>query len=613
MGCCDSSNSLFQGRDKFIKFFKEKLIATDAAATLADLSFCGLKINYNQILKSSIYLPPNTSNIEVNYGGLGTDITFFAMKAIYDQGQKDPNAQYIDYYFKNEPDVIRHIGPIMILSGTDNARIETIFLNNPDPKYSVRVDFMAATGDVVFRDSQVTQISNQVYNIDSLTFNSITNDLSTYDFIIKDSNGSTLAVIGRNSISNIEINGRIIIFESISGDVYLTFIDEFNANQAFSLINWSLANAANIIQPGMPADLTSPVITFQPSLNLNWVLADYPDGNGGYLITKQMIIDTLIDNVTDDRDGLIYLTEDNITITVLNTNISQSAITEEGKYNILIEVEDIAKNSTVENLILNVKDINPAKIIVTTLASNIIINNGTNGTSGYVQPSIYLQDFGVDNIMSKQDFINLFISEVVDLKDGSFALNTNNITVTITEAGGPTIYPDVDTAGDYDIRFTVEDYDANITSVLWQNANTVLPLDFVTVTISTNQPPVIHFKDVDPQYLLSYDNGIIVKDHLKTLVIDTITDDRDIVINATILNISILKSYDYYPFYGSTAGTSGFIDGNGTNGIDTFDYEPITPVEKLYIIDPGIYSIKVDVTDSDGAESIDFKNIEVRS
>jgi hypothetical protein len=614
MACCDSSNSLFKGREKFISFFKEKLVAQDAASILADLSFCGLKIKYDQVLKGSTYLPPGAVNMEIPYGGLGTDITFFAMKATYDATNKRLDDNYIQYYFAGQPDVVRNIAGITIFSGTDSSRIPTIFLNNPNNVYGVRIEFMAATGVIVFRETTVTQISNETFNIDNLNFNSITTNTMTYDFIVKDNSGNILAIINRDTISNIETNGRIIIIDDLAqGSIYLTFVDEFNANQAFSLINWALADAAqNLILPNMSADITPPVITFNPSLNLNWVLADYPDGNGGYLITKQMLIDGFISNVTDNRDGQIILTDDNITITLINSNLSLQAITAEGKYNILIAVEDIAQNRTVDSILLNVKDTNPAKIILTDLGSQIVLENSTSGTSGWVQQRIYLEDFGADHIIEKQDFINLFVGQVVDLKDGQYPLNTNNITVTITNAGGPTIYPDVYIPGRYDVYFTVIDQDLNVTSDLWMNSLTELPLDYVPVTISQNQPPVIYFNDVEPQYLLAYENGIIVKDYLKSLCIAKVTDDRDITINVTVLDLTIYKTYNYLPDYG-TAGTSGIISGNGTSGINTFNYEPIFPLEKLYIIEPGIYELYVTVTDSDNASTTDSQNIEVRS
>jgi len=258
MGCCgqnSNNNDFLDNKDnQNIRFSNNSVIVTDGSNTLAKIDLCKLNIPYEQFTRSTIILQPSTSNVPLQYTGLlGNNITYLLLYATYEAStvhrptsdDMDYNNWYVDYFFKTEPEIIRHFAQIMMLTGTEYAPIPEVLLNNPSPNRSVKIEIIAATTNTNIEDS--TSTFNNDYKIVDALWTDILTDPNSGDFIIY-SKGSAVAYIDRFKISNIEVNGKILSFDDVSvGQIDITFVDDFNANQANSIITWAMSDSNNVI------------------------------------------------------------------------------------------------------------------------------------------------------------------------------------------------------------------------------------------------------------------------------------------------------------------------------------------------------------------------------
>jgi hypothetical protein len=613
------NNSLVKPLNKYIKIYKEDFIAIEGSTTKNRLSLSDLKIPYEQYLYTEVMLEEDSYHHEIPYGALGDQITILIVKITYVPIQKtltpDPEVPYLQYFFKTNENEIRNIDSLLILSGTKDKKLPKVYLNNPNKKYRAKVEVFAATQEVVFGTGiTYVPISDTVVTIQDLEYTNIISDETGATIIVQIDNDNPIATIAIDRISNIEISGRLLIIDDTAiGKINLFFINEFHCLQAFSLINWAIKDPENnIITNTTGPDLISPIITYSPGFVTDISLIDYPvgtSGTAGYLITKQHLIDLLIDSVDDNRDGLILVDTSNITITKLNQSLKRENISEIGKYNFTIDILDTAGNLTSDSFILNITDNIPPQIILSTLGYELFENStsGTGGTSGFVyQTDVFLQDFGM-NIIDKQDLIDLLIAGVVDTADGTITANTNNIEVTITDFEGVTIIDEIDTAGYYDVYFQVVDSNNNVSTTLWKDIDTELFTTNVSIQIKENQPPEVNFVFPVPNISLLGQGGIVSKPVLQNVLIDNIMDDRDGIITSNILNISLFKTH-YWDV--STSGTAGVIVIDGSN---TYVFEPMPEVEMISTTTEGIYTIKVLVVDSDGALTLEEVTVNILS
>ena len=613
MGCCGQSigqplknDFLGTENNKEIRLSNNSVVVTEGPNTLAKIDLCELIIPYEEFTRTSITLKPNASNVPLQYAGLlGNNITYLLLVATYEAASitrptsddMDPNNRYVDYFFKTEPEIIRHFAQMMVLTGTEYTPIPEVLLNNPSPNRSVKIDIIAATTSTNIEDS--TTSINSDYKIVDALWTDILSDPVSGDFIIY-SKGSPVAYIDRNKISNIEVNGKILSFDDVAvGQIDITFIDDFNANQANSIITWAMKDLSNIIRAGMSADLTPPEIyykdTFTTDIILNFTRVDSTNGFND-IITKQDLYDLWIDYVEDDRDGRIILDDTNITIIELETGNEINAITRHGKYDITIQVSDVAQNIKKDTFLINVKDTNAAKQIVKTWVVTYIKNITE-------QPPIYLQDYPT-NIINKQDLIDLVLDRLADERDGNIPLNVNNVNVTILQNN---INKDFISEEDvYYIQFEVIDSDKNTSTLLWENESTILTdnlnnqVDHIILEIKENQPAEVIWKEpsedeTDDMYKLSlYQfnvNGIISKSQLYSYYVIDVTDDRTLRQNIYLINSKIIKTHEFNE--------------------ELNEYVEIDPVELYYIDSKGIYIYEVQHIDSDAAISTELKNITV--
>ncbi len=541
-GNVSSSSLMSNGNGKTIKFSNDAIVANSGPNLLMELDLCGVIIPFDQIFRSQIRIPKNSSNVSLQYENmLGNKTTFVAIKATYDKANKIIDDNYLQYYFKNSPDNPRTMAQIMVLTGTETAPIPPISMNNPSKQYDVIVDIMAATTLVTFEEG--SSVVNGSLNLSDLKWTDILSDPTTGDLIIY-KNGIPTAYIDLDKIVSVELNGRIILIDDLSaGEYSLVFIDDFNANQANSLITWALADRSRRITVGMQADTTPPSITYDVNFSTTIVLDNYANTSGGtgYLITKQDLIALWIDNVSDNRDGEIFLDDSNISITPLNSTMEINAITDYGRYNIIISVEDTARNQAMDTFVLNVKDLVAPTIILKSQYSSAIKIGSPIGTV----TKIWVNDFALDQI-NKQNLIDVFLQQVTDPVDGNISLNANNIAVTIKNNMNQSINV-IAAAGVYTLTFTATDSDNNSTSQLYENISTPLVDQFnvlvtsFNVTISENQAPVVLFKSpLSAINLYQFNiNGIINKSDLYSFLVEGIADDRTASSNLTLIQNQI--------------------------------------------------------------------------
>ena len=157
------------------------------------------------------------------------------------------------------------------------------------------------------------------------------------------------------------------------GRLYLEFISVADAQQAFSLLNYVSNNSGVIIQNLNPIiDNMAPIAYFYQHVNNN-ISENYIEFNGAtalayntsygltfstslslatygsvsgssLIITKDVLADIIIATVSDNRDGIMVLSDSNMTL----LNYSASTITEislTGTYSLGFNVTDIAGNS----------------------------------------------------------------------------------------------------------------------------------------------------------------------------------------------------------------------------------------------------------------------------
>lgn len=608
--CLPNTSLLQNSPAKVINFKDDKLVINHGPNQLAKLDLCLLNIPYEQYVRTSITLPKNSNNIILPYcSSIGKEITFLTIVAIYDTNNKKLDCNYISYFFDTEPDVLRYMADIMILSGTEKKPLPQIFVNNPSKDYSVTLEIIASTTKIVSVDGN-TNVASGVYTISNLRWTDILSDTLSKDLIVY-SDSEPIAYLDVAKIVNIEKNGKILTLDdSAFGQINLTFLTDNDVKQAHSLIAWVLRDPLNnLITTSTQADTLAPVITYKDTFTTEIIFEDYASTSAlTTVVTKDDIIELWIDSVVDNRDGEIAIDHTNISITAANSSVEINAITTIGKYHVVVTVSDLACNIRKDDFLLNVKDENPAKIIVKSnwVANYIEIGKAigvdTNGTDG-LNERIYLQDYPFNRI-SKQNLIDIFIDSVIDDLDGSYDLNINNITVTILS--GISSLPHIESSGNYDITFSVTDLDNNTSSYLWKDINTELTnhlsviQNSINVTISTNQvPTVVWYSPIIPINLYTYNvGGVITKTNLFNSYVLALNDDRTASNDLKVIVQTIVQTH--VQDNSTSSGTSG-----GVN------YVAVTENEVLSIAEGGIYTYQIQILDGDGAIGVDSISLTV--
>ena len=393
MSCQIGVNSIF-GANNYIRLLNSDIVAIEGPNTLERLIASDLRIPYAQVLKGRIILKAGQIGYLMNHLGLGDNATFLAIIARYDSNSVNEEDNYLEWYYSDNPGSIRQMDQLMILTGNSTHRIPQLYFNNPNANYNVQLDVMVAVIDDNY--SFYTDTTNQTgLSFFNLQCNSSVNCIETFvtdeSIVIYDTNSprNTLAYITLTDISSININSDLIVLDSQTlGKIFLQFITEADAKQAYSLINYVLENQNIIIQSLNPIiDIYPPIVYFYNHvgntasgsyITLNGATAGpYNTGTssttalnfetslslstfgvnvGTYsTITKNHLAGLLINSVADNRDGSIYLDDADLILENYNMVVTDSIVVT-GTYSLYFNISDLAGNSvnSLTNVLISV-------------------------------------------------------------------------------------------------------------------------------------------------------------------------------------------------------------------------------------------------------------------
>lgn len=355
MGCGISNNSLFGPTNAYIKFQGSDVIAIEGPNTTERLILGDIKYPYKQLLKGRLILKAGQVNYLMNHLGLGDNATYLFMVARYNAKAVIAEDNWVQYSYYDDMSRTYTFAQSLHLTGTATKRIPQLYLTNPNATYSVTIDVMVAVVDdnySFFPDN----INNQGLSLYNLTYLQIKTHVVGQSFKVVDSLDLPLAYFILSTISSVQKSGTIlIIHDSSIGRVYLDFIDVFNMNQAYSIINWLLEDPYHDTNNLNPYDdVIPPVVEFTYFVDLpgstfskpfdttmgdtfsaTMSLADY-SGN----ISTEDVLYHLVSSITDSRDGVMAYTSSYILI-----NGTQSNITTTGTYSVTFDVYDAATNT----------------------------------------------------------------------------------------------------------------------------------------------------------------------------------------------------------------------------------------------------------------------------
>lgn len=370
--------NLFGPKSQFIKTNGGDLIATEGASTREKMMLSDLKIPYKQIAKGRVVLKAGQANYPLNHLGLGDNATFLSLKVTYDPKSKFEFDNYLQWNYYDDFSKLNPICNLLVLTGNSKNRIKQIYLTNPNPNFPVYIDAMIAV-----IDDNISIFTDHV-NQTGLSFNNLRyTDIKTH--IV----GESIVIFSRDTIAvpicyisiedlkqaTITKNGKIVTISDISvGSIYLDFIDVYNAIQAYSLIEYVRNTENAIIQDLNPTnDSLDPVVKFKnlvyvPISTTYSMPFDTSMGNtfsatmsfgiyaSGSIISKSILINNLINEVRDNRDGLITV-DDNSLLIYQGTN-EKTSIVQTGVYSIHFNILDNAENSVDANKSIELNIIN---------------------------------------------------------------------------------------------------------------------------------------------------------------------------------------------------------------------------------------------------------------
>ncbi len=365
MAYCQNQTSLWgNNNDKYIKFLNSSIVAVDGADTIQNQVLSALRIRYAQINRARITLKPGQTDYFLNYAGLGDGISFISIVATYDPKSKIEADNYVQYAFYNDLTRLRSFCEIMILTGNSTNLIPQLYLTNPNANYPVQLDVLIASKSDDY-NVFVDTINQTGTTFVGLSYSSIMTHIVDDSIKIVDSSNRPLIYLQLANINSIERTGLILtVDDSSRGEVFLKFGDTYSVNQGFSLLNYILENPGvntNTLSP--LTDDVAPIIYFYNQvvgtssyIEFNGATAGPYDTSFGNTfstimslgtfgtISNNLLVDVLVNNVNDNRDGVISITGSNLVITKDST--TYTSITSSGTYSVTFNgVKDLAENS----------------------------------------------------------------------------------------------------------------------------------------------------------------------------------------------------------------------------------------------------------------------------
>ena len=453
-------SKLLPPTSRVIRPYQCSMIACEGPNILGKLNMSGVEIPYYSQMTTRITLNPNATKQPLLYGFLGTEVTFILLKFTYDETNpacQIEEEQYIEYYYADQPSIIRTASKLLLLTGNSTNRIPQIFLNNPS-EVKVTVDALVAN----LEQSDISLDNLNVVSIPNLYYNSVLSDtiLVHCDY----SGSSQLQVVGTDGyiqlyldyvdILTIEpqyITNELKITTNSDTTIILGFLSQFEMYQALSRISWVIKDPytrhLNRDYPGL--DIQPPVFQMNPDRPTpipNPI--SYTDFETGATILPRDILDFFITGVTDLRDGEISVDGVNITLRKQGSVEPLSGITVVGVYDVVLNVSDTANNSAVSNYTVLVDNIPPT---ISFVAPTCVGTGFTMNVSDMALPSV-----GITSI----DIINKSIDFVYDVVDGMIDKYLTVIYVN-DPIFGITPMSAITTPGTYALIYMVEDSATN--------------------------------------------------------------------------------------------------------------------------------------------------------
>jgi hypothetical protein len=370
IGC--GGNSLFGPSSQYIKVNSGDFIAVNGSSTLEKQILSDLRMPFKQILKGRVVLKAGQVNYLLNHLGLGDNATFLSIKAKYDAKSVIEEDNYVQWSYYDALTTVGSFAQLMVLTGNSTHRIKQIYLSNPNTKYPVILEVMVAVIDdnySFFNDS----INQGATTFTDLEYTDIKTHVVGESIVIFDKNVPKRPLIYMLivNINSIEREGKILtIDDSALNTVFLAFRTEHDAIQAQSLLNYIIENPNINIDALNPAeDVMKPVVYFYPYVDNYYdisyisldgatssmgfstndgltfstsIALDVQSGTFGY-IDKQHLIDLLISDIGDNRDGTMSMVPSNLILKGASQS-EVSLISGTGTYSLAFNYSDLAQN-----------------------------------------------------------------------------------------------------------------------------------------------------------------------------------------------------------------------------------------------------------------------------
>ena len=368
-GC---GESLFGNSSQFIKINGGDFVAIQGSETRERLITSDLRMPYKQILKSRVILKSGQANYLLNHLGLGDNATFLCIRATYNPKSVNEEDNYINWSYYDELTRINSFAQMMVLTGNSTNRIPQLYLTNPSTKYDVFIDVMVAVidDDYSFFNDNLNQSGT---SFTGLEYTDIHSHVVGDSIVINDKSNPVRPLIYINlyDINSIQLNGQILVIDDYSlGSIFLQFLTQNDAYQAQSLLSYVLSNPSVDIDTLNPViDNLDPVLYFNSNVGASASL-DYIAFNGatagvpydtsygstfsttisliqsgtasGTVIDKSQLINLLINNIEDNRDGYMIMLPSNLVISGTSGNVD--SILNVGTYSLSFDFSDIAHN-----------------------------------------------------------------------------------------------------------------------------------------------------------------------------------------------------------------------------------------------------------------------------
>jgi len=487
-------NSLLPPTSNEITFNNNCLIAREGPNISGKLSLSSMLVKYDSFFSSTMILQPKDKYKPIMYGFLGTNVTFVAIIPDYNiNPQMCPGDNFIEYYYEDQPLVTRIFTDILILSGNEAHRIPQLYVYNPSDNV-VTLNIMVANVD----NNEISTILNPEFEVISgLAYNSIISNkienptcTGSTQFEILDLTDNIQMIIDYSTIDIMEIKDNVITITTTSDTpIKLEFLNNFNANQAFSRMNWVYESQAfRFLTKTYPhIDITPPLITWNTTYGDNEInpLRINIGGSTQYPITKNFLINQFIDKV-EDYDGnnspveFISKYDGIVIIQDINNGLMIDEIVKDGRYNVTFTYQDIATNKVNKTRYVVIDSLGP-EIRFTPNVSDIYPNITMNLADTTQTP----------NTICYNDLLRHTVDSVWDDVDGYidktdqeyFSIHVLSGGTPINTPSGITCVDGITQKGDYDLIYTAKDTGNNWTII---TGNTLKVIDDRPIVIFNN-------------------------------------------------------------------------------------------------------------------------------